>query len=81
MAKNTFVAEVTFKVCVCMSLQCHFQNQLYIIYSVKRDDPDYGITEEELSVSEDETESDFENFVCPLSSGEKYSCDEKTFLV
>ena len=48
---------------------------------MKRDDPDYGITEEELSVSEDETESDFENFVCPLSSGEKYSCDEKTFLV
>ena len=61
MPKNTFVAEVTFKVCVCMSLQCHFQNQLYIIYSVKRDDPDYGITEEELTLSEDETESDFEN--------------------
>ena len=28
---------------------------------MKRDDPDYGITEEELSLSEDETESDFEN--------------------
>ena len=42
---------------------------------------DYGITEDELSASEDETESDFENFVFPLLSGEKYSCDEKTFLV
>ena len=48
---------------------------------MKRDDPDYRITEEVLSLIEDETESDFENFVCPLSSGKKYSCDEKTFLV
>ena len=48
---------------------------------MKRDDPHYGITEEELSSSKDETKSDFENFVCPLSSGEKYSCDERTFLL
>ena len=48
---------------------------------MKRDDPDYGIPEEEFSSSEDETESDFENFFCPLSSGEKYTCDERTFLV
>ena len=48
---------------------------------MKRADPDYGITEKELSSSEDETESDFENFVSPLSSGEKYTCDERTFLV
>ena len=49
---------------------------------MKRDDSDYRITEEVLSlIIEDETESDFENFVCPLSSGKKYSCDEKTFLV
>ena len=40
---------------------------------MKRDGPDYGITEEELSSSEDEAESDFENFVCLLSSGEKYT--------
>ena len=52
-----------------------------IIYSVKRDSPDYGITEEELSSSKYEKESDFENFVCPLSSGEKYTSDEKSFLV
>ena len=48
---------------------------------MKRDNPDHGITEEELSSSEDETESDFENLVCPSSSGEKYTCDERTFLV
>ena len=48
---------------------------------MKRHDPDYGITEEELSSFEDEKESYFENLVCPLSSGEKYSCDERTFLV
>ena len=48
---------------------------------MKRDDPDYCITEEELSLIEDETESDLENFVCPLSSGKKCSCDERTFLV
>ena len=34
-----------------------------------------------FSSFEDETESDFENFFCPLSSGEKYTCDERTFLV
>ena len=48
---------------------------------MRRDDPDYRITEEELSLIEDETESDFENFVCPLSSGKKYSCNERTFPV
>ena len=48
---------------------------------MKKDHPEYGITEEELSSSEDETESDFENFVFSLSSGEKYTCDERTFLV
>ena len=48
---------------------------------MKRHDPDYGITEEELSSFDHEIESDFENLVCPLSSGEKYSCDERTFLV
>ena len=48
---------------------------------MKRDDPDYGITEEELTSSEDETESDFEKNFCHLSSGEKYTCDERTFLV
>ena len=42
-----------------------FVNQIYIICSIKRDDPDYGITGEELSSSEDEAESNFENlFVC-----------------
>ena len=48
---------------------------------MEQDDPDYGITDEELSSAEDETESDFENFVCPLLLGEKYTCDERTFLV
>ena len=47
---------------------------------MKRDDPDYGITEE-LSSSKDETESDFENFVCLLLLAEKYICDERTFLI
>ena len=47
---------------------------------MKRDDPDYGITEE-LSSSKDETESDFEKFGCLLSLGEKYICDERTFLI
>ena len=46
---------------------------------MKGDDPDYGITEQELSSSEDETKNDFENFVCPLLSGEKCTCDERTF--
>ena len=42
-----------------------FVNQIYIICSIKRDDPDYGIIGEELSSSEDEAESNFENlFVC-----------------
>ena len=48
---------------------------------MKRDDPDYVIIQGELSFSKDEKESDFENFFCPFSSGEKYTCDARTFLV
>ena len=48
---------------------------------MKRDYPDYDITEEELSSTKDETESDFEHCFCPLSPGEKYTSDERTFLV
>ena len=48
---------------------------------MKRGNPDHVITQEESNFSKDETESDFENFICPLSPGEKYTCDERTFLV
>ena len=49
-------------------------------YSVNRQDPDYE-SSEESSFSDDESESDFEDFICPLSPGAKYPGDERVFVV
>ena len=52
----------------------------FLSYIVNRQDPDYDSCEES-SFSDDDSQSDFEEFFCPLSPGLKYPSDERVFVV
>ena len=56
------------------------KSKYFVSYSVNRRGPDYDSCEES-SFSDDESESDFEDFICPLSPGLKCPNDERVFVV
>ena len=62
------------------SVTLRTKSKYFVPYSVNRQDPDYDSCEES-SFSDDESESDFEDFICPLSPGLKYPSDERVFVV
>ena len=55
------------------------KSKYFFSYSVNRQDLDYDSCEES-SFSDDDSQSNFEEFVCPLSPDLKYSCDERMFV-
>ena len=62
-------------------IQWHCVKRASIFYlSVNQQDPDYDSCEES-SFSDEESESDFEEFICPLSPSLKYPSDERVFVV
>ena len=56
------------------------KSKYFVFYSVNRQDPDCNSCEES-SFSDEESKSDFEDFICPLSPGLKYPSDERVFVV
>ena len=62
------------------SVTLRTNSKYFVPYSVNRQDPDYDSCEES-SFSDDESESDFEDFIFPLSPGLKYPSDERVFAV
>ena len=56
------------------------KSKYFLCYCVNRQDPDYDSCEE-LSFSDDDSQSDFEEFICLLSPGLKYPSDERIYSV
>ena len=52
------------------------KSKYFLFYCVNRQDPDYDSCEES-SFSDDDSQSDFEEFFCLLSPGLKYPSDER----
>ena len=52
------------------------KSKYFLFYCVNRQDPDYDSCEES-SFSDDNSQSDFKEFICLLSPGLKYPSDER----
>ena len=62
------------------SVTLRTKSKYFVSSSVNRQDLDYDSCEES-SFSDDESESDFKEFICPLSPPLKYPSDERVFVV
>ena len=62
------------------SAKLRTESKYFVSSRMNRQDPDYDSCEES-SFSDDESESDFEEFICPLSPGLEYPSDNRVFVV